>query len=121
MSTTRNLIITEAGQEQLAEVHAFLDKLDAAGSEHAAAIRQEFDQRLAYLDDFGGILEDGTRFFRVILTRDWAPYSFSLTWERWNQATGAYEYAFNGGLIWHGGGNDPLTVTLTPQWWGIHT
>jgi len=121
MSTTSNIIITDAGQERLAEVRAFLDRLKASDSEQAAAIRNEFDQRLAYLDDFGGSTEDGMRLFRVTLGRDWAPLSFSVLWERWSEKSRSYEYAFNGGLIWHGGTNDPLTVTLTPQWWGIHT
>ena len=114
-------IITDAAKERLAEVRAFLDKLDASGSEHAAAIRKEFDQRLGYLDAFGGTREDGRRLFRVTLGRDWAPYSFSILWEQWSEKSQSYEYAFNGGLIWHGGSNDPLTVTLTPQWWGILT
>jgi len=121
MSTTSNLIITDAGQEQLAEVRAFLDTLEAEGSEHAAAIHEEFSQRLGYLDAFGGSMDDGTRLFRVTLGRDWAPLSFTILWEQWSEKSQNYEYAFNGGLIWHGGGNDPLTVTLTPMWWGIHT
>ena len=121
MSTTTNLLFTAAGKERLAEIHAFLDKLNSSASEHAAAIQQEFFQRLAYLDDFGGTSDDGTRPYRVTLGRDFADLSFTLVWERWNPSTETYEYAFNGGLIWHGGPNDPLTVSLTPQWWGIHT
>lgn len=76
-----------------------------------------------YLDDYGGAVNDGDhrRRFRVTLGRDWAPLSFTVTWEALDPATGVYRLAFDGALIWHGGPNNPLCVSLTPQLWGIHT
>ena len=80
-------------------------------------------EKLAYLDTYGGPVgdDDPRRRYRVQLHTDWAPHSFSLVWERLDQTTNKYSYGWNGGLIYHGGSNDPLCVTLTPQTWGIHT
>ncbi len=118
-----HLHFTPGGLEQLALVQAFLDKLDSDRHEHAAACRAELLDRLYYLDHFGGEVSDADprRCFRVHLGRDWAPLSFTLVWERLNRATGEYVYGWNGGLIYHGGNNDPLCVTLSPKIWGIHT
>lgn len=114
---------TQQGEERFAEVQAFLDDLGHQGHELAAEVRSEFEKRLGYLDDFGGPVgdEDPRRRFLVTLGRDFAPLSFTVTWEQLDLRTGEYRFAFNGGLIWHGGGNDPLTVALTPCFWGIHT
>ena len=123
MTTWPNLEFTEAGAERLAEVLAFLDELERQEHPVAEQARSEFNERMSYLDGFGGPVseEDARRRFRVTLGRDWAPLSFSLTWRRLVAASDEYVYAFNGGLIYHGGSNDPLAVTLTPCVYGIHT
>ena len=39
----------------------------------------------------------------------------------WADDVHEYVYAWPGGLIWHGGSNDPLCVTLSNDLWGVHT
>lgn len=107
------LTFSEEGRRRYDEVQKFLSELPEDG-EHTAAIREEFAQRIKYLREYGGDR------FRVELHSDWAPLSFSIVWFV-RTKDGEWRFAFNGGLIWHGGSNDPLTVSLTPQWWGIHT
>ncbi len=108
-----NLQFTKQGQARLEEVRAFLSALPETGQ--SGEIKKEFNQTLAYLNRYGGDR------YKVSLHADRAPLSFALVWSRLNQETGEYEYSFRGGLIWHGGSNDPLTVSVSPQWWGIHT
>lgn len=119
----RHLKFTEGGAERLAEVRAFLDRLDEQGHPEAIAVQTDFERQLGYLDEFGGAVsnEDPRRRFEVTLGRDWAPLSFAVTWARLDTRTGEYVYAFNGGLIWHGGANDPLCVNLSASLWGVHT
>jgi hypothetical protein len=121
--TPEHLQFTAQGEERLAEVRAFLDSLDEHEHPLAEAARREFEEKLSYLDTFGGDVsdEDARRRFRVVLGRDFAPLSFTIAWYRLDPATGEHVYAFNGGLIYHGGSNDPLAVTLTPCIFGIHT
>ena len=118
-----HLKLTDAGQERMAEVESFI--ADLAKQQHPIAemAREEFERRLAYLDDYGGPVsdDDHRRRFRVVLGRDWSPMSFSITWYRLVPATNEYVHAFNGGLIWHGGANDPLCISVTPCLFGIHT
>jgi hypothetical protein len=57
--------------------------------------------------------------FKVELSWDFAVNSFSVVWLK--PKDGEWVYGWNGGFIWHGGSNDPMTITLTPQWFGIHT
>lgn len=116
------LAFTECGLRRLEEVREYLDELDARKHPNAAAIRDEFLRRMDYLASYGGEVGDGDRRrrFRVRLSRDWAPGSFGLLWEALEPTSGLYRYAFEGGLIFHGGG-DPLCVSLTPQFYGIHS
>ncbi len=118
-----HLQFTDTGRTRFDEVVAFLDNLEIENHPHRAEIRADFIDRLDFLDAYGGAISegDGRRRFRVALGRDWAPHSFSVVWEQLDLQSGTYRYAFNGGLIWHGGPDDPLCVSLTPQWFGIHT
>ncbi len=113
-----NLEFTERGLTRLHEVLYFCDQTD----EHPQVLAELLD-RMKYLNDFGGSVSDidARRKFRVQLGWDFAPLSFSLCWQRLDSSSDEYVYAFNGGLIWHGGSNDPLCISLTPQLWGIHT
>jgi len=120
---THHLRFTDGGRERLHEVLAFLDELDRSEHPIARQARSEFEERLRYLDEFGGAVsdDDPRRRFSVTLGRDWAPMSFAVSWARLDRQTGEYLHSFAGGLIWHGGGNDPLCVSLTPTLWGVHT
>jgi hypothetical protein len=113
---------TEAGKERHEEVREFIAKLQEANPETAQSVKEDWEERFRYLDGFGGKTDDGRDRFHVSLHRDWADLSFSVVWRKLNLQTGEYDYAFNGGLIWHGGPNDPMCVQIgTPTWWGIHT
>jgi len=114
---------TEHGQHRFAEVVSFLHALETEKHPLGEEIVNDFISRLDYLDSFGGQVSDtdDRHRYRVTLGRDWAPHSFSIVWEMLDLQAGTYDYAFQGGLIWHGGPGDPLCVTLTPQWFGIHT
>ena len=118
-----HLQFTDAGRERFEEVHQFLEQLRLAKHPMAAKAATEFSCRLTQLDEYGGPVsdEDSRRRFHVVLGRDWAPLSFSITWRRLNPSTGEYVHAFNGGLVYHGGSNEPLSISLTPCIWGIHT
>lgn len=59
--------------------------------------------------------------YQVRLSADWAPHSFGIDWYKINLESGDYRYTFSGGLVYHGGGNETLTVSLVSQTWGIHT
>lgn len=122
-----NLKFTEFGAERLKEVDAFLERLPET---HPA--RVQFKERMDYLNEYGGCVQGpcptcgqphefkDRRRFKIHLGKDWAPYSFSLVWSRRNE-DGTFGYGWNGGLIWHGGENDPLTVNVSGDLWGIHT
>lgn len=114
-----HLLFTDAGRERLDEVQAFFDEL--ADHPLAGKARDELHERLDYLDSYGGSDDDGRRRFQVTLGRDWAPLSFTVAWHALHRQSGAYQPAFHGALIWHGGSNDPLSVTLTPCLWALHT
>jgi len=122
-STWSNLVFTEAGQGRLAEIVRFLQGLYDQGQPRAAEVEAEFRDRMQYLDEFGGQVseQDPRRRFRVTLGRDWAPMSFTITWAQWTPSIEDYAFSMSGALIWHGGSNDPLCVSLTPQLWGIHS
>ncbi len=128
MSTTcaqpwASISFSDSGRDRLDEVMAFLDDLEQQEHPLAAMARAEFTERMNYLNDFGGAVSDvdDRRRFRVTLLADWAPLSFGITWYRLNRETGEYLFAFRGGLIFHGGSNDPLCVSVTPCIFGIHT
>lgn len=110
----KGLNFTERGMVRLDEVKTFLmEKLPTVENVDSITrfdILDCFMKRMKYLDEYGGDR------YRVELHSDWAPLSFSLYWQPTKGGSG-----FNGGLIWEGGGNETFTVSLQPQWWGIHT
>ncbi len=117
-SSWGGLSFTPVGEERLQEVkHFLLEELplmEGATPEVVGAIRSEFLERMNYLNGYGGDR------YRVSLSRDWAPYSFSLAWMCPDERGEYTKFAFNGGLIFHGAG-ETFTVSLTRQWWGVHT
>ena len=119
-----NLMFTEQGIARLDDVMTFLQKLDEADHPLAKRAREQFLDRLRYLNEYGGPVsaDDPLRRYRVTLGWDWAALSFSVTWSSLNRMTGEYAGMLQGGLIWHGGPNDPFVVNLDPNaLWGIHT
>jgi hypothetical protein len=119
-----NIQFTESGKAQLDRVREFLTKLEEAKHEKADEITKEFIVRMGYLNDYGGQVAeaDARRRFKITLSKDWADLSFSITWQTLNLPIGEYGYpSWNGGLIWHGGPNEPFCVSITPQWWGVHS
>jgi hypothetical protein len=129
-----NLSFSESGLTRLAMTVGWL-----LGHEDREALAEYLDERLRYLDEFGGKTEDG-KFarFRVVLGDDRLPGSFTLAWHakvsdpegtrrelnvEHGTETAMYKYAWNGGLILHGGGNETFTVRLGSDNnpWGIHT
>lgn len=123
MRELEHLQLTEGGKQRMQEVEDFLHDLANQAHPLADKARAEFEKRIAYLENYGGAVSEGDprRRFRVVLGRDWSPMSFTISWYRLDMKTGEYVASFRGGLIWHGGANDPLCVTLTPCLWGVHT
>jgi hypothetical protein len=117
-----HLIFNEAAVARLAEVQEFFVGLEKQRPDLAEEIINEFHARMEYLNNYGGVVSSTNRArrFRLTLGKDWADKSFSITWEG-RDAEGKYRYTCSGGLIWHGGPGDPLTVSVTPQFWGIHS
>jgi len=117
------LHFTPQGEQRLGEVMCFLNHLHERQHPQAEDIETEFHRQLEYLDAYGGTVNDTDprRRFKVTLGQDWSTLSFSVTWERLDTRNGEYGFGMCGGLIWHGGNNAPLTITLTPCWWGLHT
>jgi len=132
-----NLHFTESGYTRLAMTVGWL-----LGREDEETLAQHLDERLTLLNEYGGKTEDG-KFprFRVVLGDYRLPGSFTLAWhakvaepegtrrelnvERWGvngTEVATYKYAWNGGLIFHGGG-ETFTVRLGDDSnpWGIHT
>ena len=109
-----NLIWTDSGRERFHEVHELVPNVETW---------EAFVNLLDYLNEYGGPVseEDQRRRFRITIAKDFAYLSFSLWWDRLDTKTGEYVGGFNGGLIYHGGNNDPLCVSIIPQIWGIHT
>ena len=100
-----------------------------AAKVHARAIglASQFAKQLRYLQRYA-CANEGAPTCRVTLYNDFAPYSFSLVWER-QASDGVWAYWFNGGLIFHGphdnggdGGAPTFSVNLTRHdGWSIHT
>ena len=88
----------------------------------------QFAKVLMYLNGYANHENFKKPKTRVTMYHDFAPYSFSLVWERRNK-DGNWEPWFQGGLIYHGphdnggDGNFPtLSVNLSPHHgWSIHT
>ncbi len=123
MLELQHVQFTDSGKERFQEVTSFLEELNDQSQPVARQAREELAKQLGYLDDYGGPVsdDDPRRRFKVVLGRDWSPLSFTIIWYRLDFQTGEYVYAFQGGLIWHGGANDPLCVSVTPCLFGIHT
>lgn len=117
-----NIQFTESGKAQFARVKEFFTKLDEAKHAKADEITKEFIARMDYLNEYGGQVSetDARRRFQITLSKDWADLSFNITWSL-RDAEGLYKFFCNGGLIWHGGPNDPLSISLTPCWFSINT
>ena len=119
----------EPARERLQECLDFINSDGVCEHEKGQEVVDQFHERMAYLDGYGGTVgefhgdgrEDDRRRFRVSLGRDFAPLSFSVVWEQLDPERGVYEYCFNGGFICHCCGAETFTVSLTPQYWGIHT
>lgn len=102
--------------------NGYLDEVKASPQAKSIKGRLSLDKMLSYLDTYGR----GEN--KCILTRDFAPLSFSFVMQRKNE-DGEYVYWFNGGLIFHGphdnGGDGSwptLSVTLEPtHGWLVHT
>lgn len=85
-------------------------------------------EKLVYLIRYGGKDSDGNDKFKVVLDKDFAPYSFSLLWYL-RAKDGSWEFCMEGGMIYHGphdghgsGATPALAVTLQPtDGWSIHT
>ena len=96
---------------------------------HARAIGlvSQFAKQLRHLQRYA-CANVGAPTCRVTLYNDFAPYSFSLVWER-RASDGGWAYWFSGGLIFHGphdnggdGGAPTFSVNLTKHdGWSIHT
>jgi len=119
-----NLVFTEPGISRLDDVMTFLQKLDEADHPLAKRAHDQFLDRLRYLNGYGGTVSDSDlrRRYRVALGWDGSPLCFSVTWSSLNLKTGDYVAVLWGGLIWHGGPNDPFVVNLDEgALWGVHT
>lgn len=92
-------------------------------------LKDKFEKQVNYLRTYGD--KDQTGRFKVILNKDFAPASFSVSWFMKN-AQGEYEFFCNGGMIYHGDQSgwdesgqyvDPLNVQLvaTENPWVIST
>lgn len=114
------IVFTDRGAERLGEVSEFLDGLLRQGVDAGMAgqIYDEFISRMDYLNGYGGQPGDPNKRYWVELSSDFTIHSFSILWRRQGPDG---PVVFNGGLIWHGGSNETFTVSLTRQWWGIHT
>jgi hypothetical protein len=103
--------------EHLEAVRAFADQLGAAA-------RQNLEDQLAYLANYGGAGKSVCR-----LIKDFAPYSFTFGMFRVPPDGGPPVYWFNGGLIYHGPGSSggayptlAVDVSDDPKpHWSIHT
>jgi hypothetical protein len=130
-----NLHFTDTGMTRLAMTVGWL-----MGREEREVLAGWLDERLTYLNGYGAEEGKAPR-FRVSLSDDRLPGSWSIAWfgrtdkvegshmemniERWENneyKTVLYSYAWNGGLIFHGGG-ETFTVRLGDDSnpWGIHT
>jgi hypothetical protein len=102
--------------EHLEAVRAFADQL-------GPAVRQNLEERLSYLANYGGA---GRTVCRLI--KDFAPYSFRFTIFRVQEGKPP-AYGFDGGLIYHGPGSSgglfptlAVEVSDDPQpHWSVHT
>jgi hypothetical protein len=117
-----HLLFSPQALTRLEEVCTMLEALEERDAELHAAVEEELLRRLRYLNDYGGVVP-GTDFhpWRVTLTWDMAPCSFGLIFEHRKAPEASYEAVMTGGLIFHGGTNDPFCVSLSPQYWGVHT
>ena len=115
------IVFDNTAMQHLEDISEFIRNV--SDIEVRCNIIEELYERLEYLNGYGGSVsdDDARRRFKVWLFHDWADLSFGIVWESLNKETNTYRHSMQGGLIWHGGSNDPLTVSLTKQYWGIHT
>jgi len=147
------LYLTYNGRARLAQVQGYLVGLAHAGKgDYAEILATDLLRSLRYLHAYGGTEETPWGVlprYRVVLSADTSPLSFSLTWvkrdEEPEQATGAamdehynffalnkwvdgvertfyWRRQFNGGLLYHGPESAPMAVTLDHDcFWSVHT
>jgi hypothetical protein len=141
--TWQGLAFSRGALLELAHIAGVVDGMRACGNKDIAQrVRNDIMDRLDYLNQYG---DDR---FKVVLTSDrWNPMNFGIAWYRrvtteqwallgveghqydpkvhpWREKDGArYAYAFNGGLICHGFGQENYTINLgdTSNLWGVHT
>ena len=115
------IVFDDTAMQHLEDISEFIKKV--SDIEVRCKIIEELYERLEYLNGYGGAVsdDDARRRFKVWLFHDLADMSFGISWQKLNKETNTYSAAMGGGLIWYGGPNDPLTVPLVKQYWGIHT
>jgi hypothetical protein len=139
----------ESGLMRLGSVFGFIMGLKLAGQvEEADSLATSFLKRLDYLSNYGGTTDleyvHGTTTVPSYIVRmgdDGMANSFTLCWYRLRGAveyntppenrtidvgsfpTRRYDYAFNGGMIFHGFNRETFSVNLSSDGnpWGIHT
>jgi len=97
---------TDAALARLDACNAFID---GVAWEHRDLLRGALHDKLTYLSEYGGPA------VTVHLMHDFAALSFGF------DIMGPNGHWFSGGLIWHGGTNDPLCVAGSATLWGVHT
>lgn len=119
-----NLTFDAGGLTTLANIANLLANTDGKHPK-AKEIREEFVQRMDYLNGYGGPMSetDPRLRFKVYLgsASFLDPYDFGVMWKRLNPVTGEYTFAMNGAMVCHGVPGVGKPVSLEPQWWGIHT
>jgi|TARA_Y100000310_G_scaffold40434_1_gene37974 hypothetical protein len=115
------IVFDDTAMQHLEDISEFIRNV--SDIEVRCKIIEELYERLEYLNGYGGAVsdDDARRRFKVWLFHDLADMSFGISWQKLNKETNTYSAYMGGGLIWHGGPNDPLTVPLVKQYWGIHT
>ena len=115
------IVFDDTAMQHLEDISEFIRGV--SDIEVRCKIIEELYGRLERLSGYGGTVsdEDNRKRYKVQLFHDWADLSFSIVWKYLDKETNTYSHSMQGGLIWHGGSNDPLAVSLTNQYWGIHT
>ena len=125
--------MTTSDQPTAAQKPTTRNPIDSSSCEAHLAATRAFADRVGLRDSLEECLERLTRPFmgresRTVIRKDFAPYSFEFV-KTYKSESGAWEYAYNGGIIYHGphdnggdGGMPTLSVNLEPHnGWSIHT
>ena len=145
----QGLRVTPHGQARLACAFGFILGMATAGAAaEAEAHADSLCSQLDYLASYGGAEEHGSRKvprYIVHLMDDGSLHGFKLVWFKYTpegtediEAIKAktparvvtewllgeqinYLYAFSGGLLYHGAGDNSFSVSLNSTLWSIHT